>query len=157
MTTAQLLESVQQALAGDAEFIAWCISHCGAPPTVQIDFDEQQELPENCYPFIGIVTVTHDNRIHQRTNAWTLRLVAAVRRGELVQQSRAVQMADGAAYDVKTRTYPGRLLVESLREQAVLSLFQARLGKITQGSDDMSHTYHPKFYSPFTLTIEERI
>jgi hypothetical protein len=157
MTTAELLEKVQQVLAEDLDLIAWCLANCEAPPTVQIDFDEQQELPDTCYPFIGILSVTHDNRIHQRSNIWTLRLVAAVRNGELEQHTTALELPDGESYQVKTRTYPGRLLAEGLREQAVISLYKGRLGKVTQGSDDMSHTYHPKFYSPFTITIEERI
>jgi hypothetical protein len=157
VTTAQMLEKVQHALSTDTDLIRWCLENCDAPPTIQIDFDEQQELPDTCYPFVGILAVSHDNRIHQRSNIWTLRLVASVRHGELSQQTITVALPDDESYSVKKRTYPGRLLAEGLREQAVVSLFKAQLGKLTQGSDDMSHTYHPKFYSPFTITIEERI
>lgn len=156
MTTAEMLEKVRDVVAQDADFVRFCRDQLGALPTVQIDFDEEQELGVECYPFIGILSVKHNQDIRRKDNSFTLRILAAVRQPELLEEAVSVDLG-GESVEVKTRTYPGRLQAEALREQAMLALYRGKLGKVDTGSDDMSHTYHPKFYSPFTVTIEERI
>ena len=154
--TDAMLEKIQGVLAADAGFVGWCMAELGAAPTIQIDFDEEQELEADCYPFIGVLAISHQGDIHRRDNVFTVRMIAAVKQAELTKETRSV-MVDGTEVSVNIRTYPGRLRAEALRERAILALYEGRLGKVTIGSEDMSHTYHPKFYSPFTLTIEERI
>lgn len=156
MTTAEMLEKVRDVVAQDVDFVRFCRDQLGTLPTVQIDFDEEQELGVECYPFVGIMAVKHSGAIQQKENIFTLRLLAAVRQPDLIAASVAVDLG-GEIVQVKTRTYPGRLKAEALREQAILALYRGKLGKVDTNSDDMSHTYHPKFYSPFTVTIEERI
>ena len=156
MQTDAMLQKIQNALASDVEFIAWCVATLGAAPTIQIDFDEEQELDVSCYPFVGILSVKHDGRIQQRENVYVVKIVAATRDSALTESAVTVALESGDV-SVKTRTYPGRLQAEALREQAIFALYRGQLGKVDIGSDDMSHTYHPKFYSPFTITIEERI
>ena len=152
MTTAEMLQKIQTSLATNDDFISWCVAELGAAPTIQIDFDDDQELPSDCYPFIGLLAITHDSRIQQRENQFTVRCLAAVKNSELEKTT-----TETVGQSVNLRTFPGRLQAESLREQAISTLYRAQLGKVSVGSDDMSNTYHPKFYSPFTLTIEERI
>ncbi len=153
MDTATLLETVRDALAADVTLLAWCRDQLGAAPTIQLDFDEEQELDTDCYPFVGILTVQHDGDIQQRRNKFTLRMLAAVRKSDLNGETRTVDLG-GSSATVRVRTYTGRLQAEALREQVIAALYRARLGKVSIGSDDMSHTYHPRFYSPFTVTVE---
>lgn len=153
MTTAELLEKVRDVLATDENLLRYCRDDIGVMPTIQIDFDEEQELDVDCYPFIGVLSVTHDGNIKQRRDTFTLRLMVATRKGDLTATTADVDL-DGATVTVKKRAYPGRLQAETLREKAIEALYRGQIGKVTVGSDDMSHTYHPKFYSPFTVTIE---
>lgn len=151
--TAALLEKIRDALAADTELIAWCSANLASTPTIQLDFDEEQELEADCYPFVGVLTVQHDSDIHQRRATFTMRMLVAVRNSALNSEIASVDIA-GAPTSVKVRTYPGRLQAESLREQVINALYRGQLGKVSIVSDDMSHTYIPKFYSPLTVTIE---
>jgi hypothetical protein len=153
--TAELLQKIQAALTADLDLLRYCRDEIGRLPTVQIDFDEEQELDVSCYPFIGILTVKPDTDIRNQTPITTLGMLAAVRNSAVVVDSVAIEL-DGELVAVPRRTYPGRLQAETLREKALLALFRAKLGKIVVSGDALSHTYHPKFYSPFTVTIEER-
>ncbi|MCK9172005.1 MAG: hypothetical protein RBR03_09095 [Desulfuromonas thiophila] len=153
MTTATALEAVRDCLATDATFIGWCTANLGRAPLIQVDYDEETELELEDYPFIGIISVQHSGDITQRRTSFNMRLLAAVRSANRVSASHNVTTENGQV-TVRTATYSGRLAAEDLREQAIAALYRGRLGKISIGSDDMSHTYHPKFYSPFTVTLE---
>lgn len=155
MTTAELLERLQQILATDAELLTWCQQHLGALPTVQIDYDEEQELEADCYPFLGILAVKHQGGINSPQQQWTVPMVAVVRRSELTAAIVTTEI-DGQSVEVRTRTFTGRLQAEGLREQAIAALYRGRLGKVQLDSENLSHTYHPKFLSPFTVTITQQ-
>lgn len=153
MTTAHMLEKIRDALAADAEFIGYCVAELGSAPTIQLDFDEGQELEADNYPFVGIISVQHSADIRQQRHSFTLMMLAATRRADLNSTTQSVETSGGSV-QVKTRTYTGRLEAETLREQAIACLYRSQLGKVTINSEEMSHTYHPKFYSPFSVTIE---
>jgi hypothetical protein len=155
MTTAELLQRIQQILATDVEFLTWCRDTLGAIPTVQIDFDEEKELEVDCYPFIGILAVQHDGAITKPEQSWTVSMLAAVRRTELTAATVETDLG-GETVQVRTRTYTGRLQVETLREQTIAALYRGRLGKVVIDSNHMEHSYHPKFFSPFTVTITQQ-
>ena len=155
MQTDAMLQKIQLALATDSEFIAWCVASLGQAPTIQIDFDEDAELDVDCYPAVIILAIKNDGNIRQQENVFTVKMMSAARKTDLTAANVAVT-TDAGTVNVKTRTYTGRLHAEALREQASLAIYRARLGKVEISSEQLSHTYHPKFYSPFTVTIEER-
>ena len=156
MRTDAMLLKIQSALAADADFIGWCVNELGRAPTIQIDFDEDQELDVDCYPAIVILAIKNSGDIRQLDNLFTVKMWSAVRKGDATEESQSVSV-NGTDVTVKLRTYKGRLQAEALREHAMLSLYRAKLGKVEIDSDYLTKTYHPKFYSPFTVTIEERI
>jgi hypothetical protein len=156
MTTAEVLQAIQQALATDIEFLTWCRATLGAMPTVQIDFDEEKELEADCYPFIGILAVAHDGAINSPQQSWSVTMLAAVRRAELTAATVSTDLGDDDVVLVRTRTHPGRLQAETLREQAIAALYRGKLGKVAINSDKLDHSYHPKFYSPFIATITQQ-
>ena len=155
MTTAELLEHIQLILATDVAFLTWCRDTLGAMPTVQIDFDEEKELEVDCYPFVGILAVQHDGAITKPEQSWAVSMLVAVRRAELTATTVHTSIGDDIV-QVRTRTYTGRLQAETLREQTIAALYRGRLGKVAVDSNHLEHSYHPKFLSPFTVTITQQ-
>lgn len=156
MTTAEMLQKIQLSLATDPELVGYCVDALGSVPTIQIDFDEEQELDLDCYPFIGLLAPGHTGDIHRRENRFDLHVIVAVRKSDISTQGHSVPLTDRTVQS-KTRTYTGRLQAEDLREQTIAALYRGRLGKISVDSKPFEHTHYPKFYSPFTVIIEERI
>ena len=150
-TTAEIQEKIRDTLAADVEFVNWCLETIGKAPTIQIDFDERAETPDALFPIVGILTVTHDGTIQQRNNLWQVYMSAGVLNEELITAT--------AGSGATTRTYAGRLQAEGLREQATAALYRAvpGFGKVSISSKELRNTFHPRFYSPFIVSIEERI
>ena len=155
MTTAQMTAKIADVLASDVEFIRWCINEFGKPPTIQIDFDERQESPDDHLPLIAIVAVEHDSDLRQRNNEYTVQMLAVIENGTIVPVVKITEV-DGVEVEVTTRTYAGRAQVETLREQASAALYRGQLGKASIGSRALNHTYHPRLHSQFTVNIEDR-
>ena len=143
MPTAELLTTIRDALAGDAALVAWCQTTFSATPVIQIDFDDQQDIEE--FPLIALVQIGQEDGLMSPRKIWTINGTVFVR-----NTARAAATVNGC----KTLTYTGRLEAEGLREQTVAALYRARIGKITVQGDAMSHTFHPKYVSPFIFTIE---
>lgn len=151
--TAEMLTAVRNALAADVELVSWCVEKFGQPPTIQIDFDEEASIDADSYPFIGILAVAHHTAINAPEQGWTIPMLAAVRKPGVTVSSASLDIGADEAVSVPLRTYEGRGLAETLREKALAALFRGRIGKITVAGDDMSHTYHPRFFSPFTINV----
>lgn len=155
MTTAQMTAKIADVLASDVEFIRWCLKEFGKPATIQVDFDERRETPDDNLPLIAIVAIEHDSDLRQRSNEYAVRMLAEVENGTVVPAVKTVEV-DGAEVEVTTRTYVGRAQVETLREQASAALYRGQLGKASIGSRALNHTYHPRLHSQFTVNIEDR-
>ncbi len=142
MTTAELLTTLRDNLAGDDILKAWCVSNLSAP-TIQIDFDDQQEVED--FPLIAFVQISQDDGIVTARQVWTVNGSVFVKN---VNRTKAI--VNGCT----TYTYDGRLECEGLREQVVAAIYRAKIGKVHVTSEAMSHSFHPRYVSPFILTIE---
>lgn len=151
--TAALLAALRNALAADVDLVSWCVEHFGRPPTIQIDFDEEDSIDADSYPFIGMLAVAHHTAINAAEQAWTIPMIAAVHKTGVTISTATLDIGASEAVSVPLRTYEGRALAETLREKALAAIFRGRIGKITVSGDDMSHTYHPRFFSPFTINV----
>jgi hypothetical protein len=139
----EVLESIRDGLAADATLVGWCQSEFGAAPTVQVDFDDQAEI--EYFPLVALLNISQDQAVTAPRGVWTLNGAC------FVHNSGRTVAAAGAA---RTITYPGRIQAEGLREQVLAALYRLRLGKLAHQGEVMSHTFHPRYVSLFTLTLE---
>ena len=143
MTTSELLTTLRDALAADDTLKSWCTSNIGSAPAIQIDFDDQLDIED--YPLIAFIQISHDDGIVSPRNIWTLNGSVFVKNSDRTETT-----TNGC----KTITYDGRLDCEGLREQTIAAIYRAKVGKVTVQSEAMSHTFHPRYVSPFILTID---
>ena len=143
MTTAELLTTLRDALAADDTLKAWCVATFSATPVFQIDFDDQQEVED--FPLVAFIQISQDDGIINPRQVWTVNGSVFVK-----NTARTKATVNGCT----TYTYDGRLECESLREQVIEAVYRARIGKVLVASEAMSHSFHPRYVSPFILTIE---
>ena len=146
MTSDQLLTFIQSYLAGDQVLVDWCLANIGQVPTIQIDYDEDRQLDDESYPLISLVTIAGTGRIADPLRNWQLGILVAVR-------DAAVSSSIDAVTGARLRTYPGRLLVEGLRDQVVEALYRSKIGRVSVKDEAGSRTYVPRFYAVFQATI----
>jgi len=146
MTSDQLLTVIQSHLAGDQVLVDWCLANIDQVPTIQIDYDEDRQLDDESYPLISLVTIAGTGRIADPLRNWQLGILVAVR-------DAAVSSSIDAVTGARLRTYPGRLLVEGLRDQVVEALYRSKIGRVSVKDEAGSRTYVPRFYAVFQATI----
>ena len=143
MTTVELLEALRDSLAADDTLVDWCVANVGVKPTIQIDFDDQQEIES--FPLISFVQISHDQAVTGPRDRWT------VNGSVFVRNTAKVETTSNGCTLV---TYSGRLDAEGLREQVLAAIYRAKVGNVTVKGEVMSHTYHPRYVSPFVIEIE---
>jgi len=143
MTTAELLTTLRDSLAADNTLVNWCVANLKARPTIQIDFDDQQEV-EN-FPLVAFIQVSQDDGILAPRQKWT------VNGSVFVKNSNRTKTTTNGCTLI---THDGRLECESLREQVVLAIYRAKIGKVKMLGEVMSQTFHPRYISPFVIEFE---
>jgi len=144
--TSEMLQALRAALAADAEFVAWCRTTFGSPPTIQIEIAELERLDDDDFPFICFFDVVQTAGIVDYRRSWELKVVCGVRNPAYDRRE---------VNDCRFRTYAGRLEVEDLREQALAALFRAATGfRIKAEGSTIPNQFHPRYYSGAQLTIE---
>ena len=146
MTSDQLLIFIQSYLAGDQVLVDWCLDNIGQLPTIQVDYDEDRQLDDESYPLISLATIAGSGRIADPLRNWQMGILVAVR-------DAAVSSSIDAVTGARLRTYPGRLLVEGLRDQVVEALYRSKIGRVSVKDEAGSRTYVPRFYAVFQATI----
>jgi len=143
MTTSEILTTLRDALAADDVFVAWCQDNIGSAPAIQIDFDDQQEIDD--FPMVAFIQISQDDGLLGARQQWTVTGSVFVKNNGRTQTT-----SNGC----KLITYDGRLECEGLREAAIAAIYRAKIGKIVIKGESMSHTYHPRYISPFIIQIE---
>ena len=146
MTSDQLLIFIQSYLAGDQVLVDWCLDNIGQLPTIQVDYDEDRQLDDESYPLISLATIAGSGRIADPLRNWQMGILVAVR-------DAAVSSSIDAVTGARLRTYPGRLLVEGLRDQVVEALYRSKIGRVSVKDEAGSRTYVPRFYAVLQATI----
>ncbi len=155
LTTAEILTTLQEALAADTVLATWCATNCGGAPTIQIDFSREEVLSDSIYPLIAFVAMEPDGGI-TRGNC-RLRLVVLI--CVLSAGSAAITEITNGVTGSRKRTYTGRVMVEGMRDQVEMALYRAatasKIGNVViRDRDDGSRTDVPRFYALMDVEIK---
>ena len=140
MTTAELLQTMRDALAVDPHLHAWCLDQFGKAPSVHLGIDENDPPTDGDYPVVALVGVEQVRGESAREIEWRVILGVGVVNPEIVQSG-------------IVRTQTGLLQAETLRELSENALYRARLCDVDSAGDASSESYHPLYVSYTTVSI----
>ncbi len=143
MTSAELLEKIKNAFAGDQILTAWCQQTFGRPQTVFIDIDENNPPdPESDYPVIAVTDLRQVRGDSLREIIYELEFGAGV-----VQEDIEI--------NGNTKTMKGFMQAESLRELAEDALYRAGIADLSSKSETGSVSCYPLFISGTAISFKQ--
>jgi len=140
MTTAEVLQAIRDALAGDAALNAWCVEQFGKAPSVFLGIDENRPPAEEDYPLVALVGIEQVRGQDRRELEWRVFLGVGVVNDEITESG-------------TVRTSTGFLHAETLRELAENALYRARLCDPESAGDASGESYHPLYVSYTTVAV----